>query len=235
MNVKNILAEKIAGEITLSPKPGATLKKWRNTFEISQTELANYLKISPSVISDYESGRRASPGIKTIKRLIEAFFEIDEKRGGKIINRYTSMIESPKGVIEIMEYPYSISGREFVESIHGEILTCEDMLDRKTVKGFTLIDSISAIKTLSSTDYVRIYGWSTERALIFTGITYGRSPMIAVRVHPMKPSIVVYHKPSAVDSLATKLSEYENIPLIVTNLPLDDLKNILENLAYKEG
>jgi putative transcriptional regulator len=234
MNVKNILAEKIAGEITLSPKPGSTIRKWRSIFEISQTELANYLKVSPSVISDYESGRRESPGIKTIRRLIEAFFDIDERRGGKIINKYTSMIESPKGVIEIMEYPYSIPAREFIESIKGEILTCNEVVDKKLIRGFTLIDSISAIKTLSSTDYVRIYGWSTERALIFTGITYGRSPMIAVRVHPMKPSVVVYHKPSAVDSLASKLSEYENIPLVVTHLSLESLKNILENLASKK-
>ena len=29
MNVKDILSEKIAGEITLSPKPGKTIRKWR--------------------------------------------------------------------------------------------------------------------------------------------------------------------------------------------------------------
>ena len=56
-DLRNKLAEKMAGEITLSDNPGETLKKWRASFEISQTDLASFLKVSPSVISDYESGR----------------------------------------------------------------------------------------------------------------------------------------------------------------------------------
>ena len=77
MNIKHALSEKIAGEITLSSKPGRTIRKWRNVFGINQTELAKHLKLSPSVISDYESGRRKSPGIRTIRKIIEAFIEID--------------------------------------------------------------------------------------------------------------------------------------------------------------
>ena len=53
MNIKDALSEKIAGEITLSPKPGKTIRKWRNIFDISQTDLAKYLDLSPSVVSDY--------------------------------------------------------------------------------------------------------------------------------------------------------------------------------------
>ena len=87
MKIKGALSEKIAGEVTLSPKPGQTIRKWRNIFGISQTDLANYLKLSPSVISDYESGRRKSPGIKTVKKIIEAFIKIDEKHGGKILHK----------------------------------------------------------------------------------------------------------------------------------------------------
>ena len=68
MNIKDALSEKIAGEITLSPKPGQTIRKWRGVFNISQTDLANFLQLSPSVISDYESGRRKSPGIQTVKK-----------------------------------------------------------------------------------------------------------------------------------------------------------------------
>ena len=75
MKIKNALSEKIAGEITLSPKPGQTIRKWRNVFKITQTELAAYLKQSPSVISDYESGRRQSPGIQTVKRIIGGRYE----------------------------------------------------------------------------------------------------------------------------------------------------------------
>lgn len=231
MKIKNALSEKIAGEITLSPKPGQTIRKWRGVFGISQTDLASFLNLSPSVISDYESGRRKSPGIQTIKKIIEAFIEIDENRGGKIIHQYDSMIETQEGILEIMEYPYTIIAEKFIRAIDGNILTSSDIGLKKSVKGFTLVDSVKTIETINSGDYNRLYGWSTERAIIFTGIRYGRSPMIAIRVHPVKPTVVVYHKPGSVDSLAIKLADRENIPLVVTSLPLDDLKKRLVRIG----
>jgi putative transcriptional regulator len=227
MNIKNALSEKIAGEITLSPKPGQTIRKWRDVFDISQTELASFLNLSPSVISDYESGRRKSPGIHTVKKIIKGFIEIDEKRGGKILHQYNSMIETNEGILEIIDYPYAVPADIFIKEIDGNILTSQDVGMKKNVKGFTLIDSVKTIETINSADYARLYGWSTERALIFTGIRYGRSPMIAVRIHPVKPTVVVYHRPGSVDSLAVKLAERENIPLVVTNISLDELKKKL--------
>jgi len=233
MNIKDALSEKIAGEITLSPKPGQTIRKWRNVFGISQTELANFLKLSPSVVSDYESGRRKSPGIQTVKKIIEAFVEIDEKNGGKILHQYDSMIETQEGIMEIMEYPYSIPAERFIREIEGNILTNNEIGLKKSVKGFTLVDSVKTIETINSGDYNRLYGWSTERAIIFTGIRYGRSPMIAIRVHPVKPTVVVYHRPGSVDSLAIKLADRENIPLVTTNMALDDLKKKLVTIGER--
>ena len=92
------------------------------------------------------------------------------------------------------------------------------------------IDAVQAISSLNANDYVRVYGWSSERALVFSGIKYGRSPMIAVRVHPMKPSIMVYHRPEDVDKLAFRLAEYEQIPLITTDLELDELRARMRGL-----
>ena len=233
MNIKNALSEKIAGEITLSPKPGQTIRKWRGVFKISQTDLANHLKLSPSVVSDYESGRRKSPGIQTVKKIIEAFVEIDEERGGKILRQYDSMIDRHEGIIEVMEYPFSIPAANFIREIEGNILTSKGVGLKKNVKGFTLVDSVKTIESINSTDYTRLYGWSTERAIIFTGIRYGRSPMIAIRVHPVKPSVVVYHNPGSVDPLAIKLAERENIPLVVTQMKIDILKNKLIKLGER--
>lgn len=231
MNIKNALSEKIAGEITLSPNPGQTIRKWRDVFNISQTDLAVYLNVSPSVISDYESGRRKSPGIQTVKKIIDGFIEIDEGRGGKILRQYDSMIDTREGIIEMMEYSFAIPSSTFIKEIQGNILTSKKVGLKTNIKGFTLVDSVKTIETINSTDYARLYGWSTERALIFTGIKYGRSPMIAVRVHPVKPSIVVYHKPGSVDALAIKLAERENIPLVTTSLSLDELKKKLIHLS----
>ncbi|HEC72446.1 MAG TPA: helix-turn-helix domain-containing protein [Thermoplasmatales archaeon] len=233
MNIKDALSEKIAGEITLSPKPGQTIRKWRSVFGISQTDLARFLNLSSSVISDYESGRRKSPGIQTVKKIIEAFIEIDEKRGGKILHQYDSMIDTQEGILEIMEYPYTISAKDFIKEIEGNILTSNEIGLKKSVKGFTLVDSVRTIETINAGDYNRLYGWSTERAIIFTGIRYGRSPMIAIRVHPVKPTVVVYHKPGSVDSLAVKLADRENIPLVVTNLSLEELKKRLIKMGEK--
>lgn len=233
MNIKDALSEKIAGEITLSPKPGQTIRKWRNVFGISQTDLAKHLNLSPSVVSDYESGRRKSPGIQTVKKIIAAFIELDEKKGGKILHQYDSMIETQEGILEIMEYPYSINAEKFIREVEGNILTTSKVGLKKNVKGFTLVDSVKTIETINAGDYNRLYGWSTERAIIFTGIRYGRSPMIAIRVHPVKPTIVIYHKPGSVDSLAIKLADRENIPLVVTTLPLSDLKKKLITMGGK--
>ena len=82
------LREKIAGEIALSDQPGKTMRKWREELRISQTVLATHMRVSPSVISDYEAGRRTSPGIKTIHRLVDALLEIDQRTGQKLSKRF---------------------------------------------------------------------------------------------------------------------------------------------------
>lgn len=222
----NTLTEKMAGEITLSNRPGETIRKWREDFRISAKELANHLKTSPSVISDYESGRRKSPGVATVKKIVEALVKIDEERGGAILKQYGIPADSNKAIIDIKEFSTRVSGRTFIDTIKGKILTNKNKTERD-LHGYTIIDSLKAIVTLNSTDYLKIYGWSTERALIFTGVKYGRSPMIAVRAHPMKPAMVVFHKPENIDKLAIKLSEAENIPLVTTNL---EMEKIIDNL-----
>lgn len=227
--LKTTLSEKIAGEITLSPKPGQTIRKWREIFQISQTDLAQFLQVSPSVISDYESGRRLSPGIQVIKRIIEALLHLDEHvHNGRTLQQYQS-IEDEKndGVIDIMEYHYGIPMKEFIKIIHGTLLTSEETISGRDVKGFTLVDSIKTITMLNSSNYVRLYGWSTDRALIFSGVRFGRSPMIAIRIHPVKPALVVYHKPGEVDPLAVKLAEREHMPLVSTDMPLPQLRQKL--------
>ena len=143
------------------------------------------------------------------------------------------MVKKHDGIIEIMEYPYAISANKFIKKILGNILTTGDIGLNKKIKGFTLVDSIKTIENIAPIDYANLYGWTPERALIFTGIKYGRSPLVAVRVHPVKPTIVVYHKPGAVDNLAIKLAERENIPLVVTNLYLDELKKKMTMLGRK--
>jgi putative transcriptional regulator len=227
--VRERLAEKIAGEICLSRAPGQTIRKWRETFHLSQTDVAHALKVSPSVISDYESGRRRSPGTSTVQRITHALLDLDEKRGGKVLRGYASMLETNDAILDIRELLVPVKAARLAEAVEGKVLVNEELMGRE-LKGYTVVDAVKAITSLNSFDYVKIYGWSSERALLFTGITTGRSPMVAIRVHPMKPACIVYHRPEKVDELALRLARTENIPLVVTRMPLDKLLGNLREL-----
>jgi putative transcriptional regulator len=219
-------AEKVAGEITLSDTPGHTIKKWRDIFDISQQDLARHIKLSPSIISDYESGRRKSPGIGSIKKIVRALLEIDENRGGKVARKYKEVPDDDV-IKDIREFPYGRSAREFVDTIEGEVLAGTEYLD-KELHGYTIIDSLKAIVSFHSPDYIRFYGWSSQRALLFTDVKTGRSPMIAIRAHPMKPAMVIYIQPKSVDKLAKELAQREEIPLVVSNLSMNGIKKLLK-------
>jgi putative transcriptional regulator len=222
------LAEKIAAEIILSENPGQTIKKWRETFGITQRELAERLSLSPSVICDYESGRRKSPGIEVIKKFIWGLIEIDISRGG-IVTRQFNLDRDTKSIIEIREFSTGLPIFDFIATIKGRVLTNHDSAQGQDrhIHGYTVIDSLNAIVNYSAQEFLKIFGWSSERALIFTGVKFGRSPMIAVRTHSLKPAMVVYHRPEQIDKLAIKLAELDRIWLVKTDL---EMETLIENL-----
>lgn len=65
----------LAGKIVLAPSPGKMMKEIREARGISQRELAKKLGIHSSTLSDYEAGRRGSPGAEVIKRFIQKIKE----------------------------------------------------------------------------------------------------------------------------------------------------------------
>lgn len=213
------LAKRMAGEITLSEDPGKTMKKWREVFGISQTLLAGHLDISSSVISDYEGGRRKSPGCTTIKKIVEGLIGLDELNGGHVIHAFSRMIDtelSTNVIIDMREFAVPIQARSLLKAIQGEIIANEPLMNRE-IFGYTVIDSIRCISEMTSDEFTKLYGWTTERALIFTQISRGRSPMIAIRVKGLKPSVIVLHGPSSIDDpVAIKLAEVERIPLVLS-------------------
>ncbi len=222
------LAERIAGEVALSVKPGSTLRKWRETFGVTKNDLAKHLKQSPSMVADLESGRRAAPSVATVRKLVNGLLALDEKRGSPMMKRYT-ITDQHEAIFAIREFPIGVRARTFVDHLDGEVLAGEDRLD-KDLYGYTVIDSIRAITSLTAYDYLKVYGWSTERALIFTGVKHGRSPMVAIRSHPMKPGMVVYHRPEKIDELAIRLAEIEGIALVTTELAMETLLSNLKKI-----
>ncbi len=221
------LANKICGEVVFAEYPGKTLKKWRQIFEVSQKELASRLNVSPSVISDYEGDRRKSPGIAFIRKIIEALLEIDRERGYKTVSKYRDLLDSFQMdvILDMKEYEISVSSSKLRDIVEGE----DVVFNERNVSGHTVIDSIKAILSLNSYDFYRLYGFTTERALIFTKVSSGRSPMIAVRVANLKPAVVVLNSISAdkVDEIAAKIAEIEKIHLIATEMDVNDLIKVL--------
>lgn len=221
------LEEKIAGEITMADKPGHVIRKWRKMFNVSQTTLAKSMDVSPSVISDYEQGRR-TPGTSLVHKIVTSLIFIDKERGGEMIDRFTP--PGQEGIIKMDEFSRSISVDELKEAVEGKILNKGDK--ERSLYGYTMIDSLKAIVKMKSFDYLRIYGWSTERALFFTGVEHGRSPMVAIRSSPLTPALVCYVQPNDVDDLSIKLASVEGIFLMKTDI---DIKELKENLDEVQG
>ncbi|WP_246983511.1 helix-turn-helix domain-containing protein [Halorientalis marina] len=223
------LAEKIAGEITLSDDPGATLRKWRTDFDVSQTELADSLDVSSSVISDYESGRRQSPGIGVVNRIVQALLDIDERRGGGRIRQHARVLSAGFDsdiVHALREYPATIPLERYYDAI-GAVEIVGGTQD--TVAGHTVIDSIEAITRLSSEEFYRLYGQSTNRALVFTSVTRGESPLVAMRVVTPTPNAVVLHGLDEDDvwEHAADLARIDGFSLAVAD---GDLSTMLDGL-----
>ncbi|GGL25092.1 transcriptional regulator [Halarchaeum grantii] len=227
------LAERIAGEITLSDDPGATLRKWRTDFDVSQTELADQLDVSSSVISDYESGRRESPGIGLVSRLVTGLLDIDERRGGDRIRQYARVLSAgfeSDIVLDLREYPTAVPLQDVYDAIDAtEVVEG----DRDRVSGHTIIDSIRAISRLSSDEFYRLYGQSTNRVLGFTGVSRGESPLVALRVVNPTPNAVLLHGLEEEDlwEHAPALAQRDGFSLAICNTPIDEMLAALQALA----
>ena len=226
MSVQKQLTRRIAGEIVVSESPGETMRKWREIFHLSQKEFANLLEVKPSVVCDFEKGRRASPGIGTVRRFVETMVDYDSAHGGKVVNSMSEK-RTNEAIVDIKEFASGMAIEDMLETVEGKIIAGKEELLGRPIYGYTMVDSLKAITTFNA--FGEMYGWSNERAVFFSGVHYGRSPMIAVRAHPVKPRMVVYIKPKAVDPLATKLADMERVVLVKTKL---DEKAIIEKLRY---
>jgi putative transcriptional regulator len=223
----------MAGEVVLSDEPGATLRKWRNDFDISQSTLADWLEVSPSVVSDYESGRRQSPGIAIVRRIIEAVLAIDRSRGGEHVRQYTRVLSAgfeSDVVYDLREYSTPVTIEQFYDTIDAtEVVGGK----QASIDGHTAINSIKAITRLSSEEFYRLYGQSTNRALVFTDVTRGESPLVALRVVTPTPTAVILHGLTGDDlwEHAPDLAHVDGYSLATTELELDETLERLRDVA----
>ncbi len=203
---------KIAGNVVASPDPGRALKAWREKLGIRQVLLAREMKISPSVLSDYESGRRPSPGVQFVRKYVEALVRLDEAKG-RVVSKLVSN-ERDAAILAIGEFQTPVPASQILRAVDGRVLVGNE--SSANLYGYTVLDSIKTIYALSGYDFYRIFGATTERALIFTKVGTGRSPMVAIRASPLKPRMVVIHGPRELDPLALELARREGIILALS-------------------
>ena len=221
-SIREVLARRIAGEIILSSKPGATMRKWRELFAVSQMSLSERMSLSSSVISDYESSRRKSPGAKFIRRFVLALLQIDEEKGSRFTREFAKLTSSPSmAIVDLREFPIPVRLEYLCKAINGEVVACKDKFV-KEVNGYTVIDGKKAVEALSGLEYAQLFGATTDRALVFTNMDNGCLPMMIVRVSSLKPRVVVFHRLKPDDN-AVKLAEYEQVPLIYSAVPTVEL------------
>jgi len=233
-SVRNRLARRIAGEIALSEKPGQAMRIWRERFRLQQIVLAKYLGISPSVISDYESGRRKSPGTSTIRRFVMALLSLDEQNGGQTAAAFIRLMDVSlvdlNIVLAMSDFTSPITVKDFCKQMKCTVLAGEKYLDRD-IFGYTLVDVERAVKELNSDEFLKLFGATTERCLLFTKVNTGRAPMIAIKSQEFKPSFVILHGVGKVDRLAIDLAEQMRIPLAVSKIgSIDTLSKELRSL-----
>ncbi len=209
---------KIAGSIVASEDAGREMRMWRERLAIRQVALAKALKVSPSVLSDYESGRRPSPGVQFVKKYVQALVRLDEGKG-RVVSKLVSS-EKDEAILSIGEFRRPVDGPRVLAAVKASVLTGDEGGAR--LYGYTVVDSIKTIYALSGYDFYRIFGATTERALVFTKVGMGRSPLVAIRVSQLKPRMVIVHGPKEVDPLAVDLAKREGIVLALSSLRTED-------------
>jgi putative transcriptional regulator len=209
---------KIAGSVVASPDPGRAMRAWREKLGIKQKALADKLEISASVLSDYESGRRPSPGVGFVRRYVDALVKLDEAKG-RVVSRLVST-DKDEAILAIGEFQVPVEASKILKAVEAVPLVGDG--DNIRLYGYTVVDSIKTIYALSGYDFYRIFGATTERALIFTKVGMGRSPLVAIRVSQLKPRVVVIHGPKVVDPLAIELARREGLVLALSNAPSEE-------------
>jgi putative transcriptional regulator len=195
------------------------MRKWRENFNFTQTAVARKMGVSASVVSDYETGRRKFPGVQFLRKFIDALVELDMQNGGEKIMELARIEPMPSGVIlSIQEFTLPAKASDIVTAVHGEVVACSDMLERY-IFGYTVIDSIKAILYFKGSEMIHLYGSTNERALVFTNVEHGRSPLVAIRMYPFKPRMVVIHGPSHIDPVAIEIAKAERVLTVISRSP----------------
>ncbi|MEM4295181.1 MAG: hypothetical protein QXV86_05370, partial [Candidatus Caldarchaeum sp.] len=102
------------------------------------------------------------------------------------------------------------------------------------VYGYTVVDSLRAIRNLDSHEFLRLFGGNSVRVVVFTNVSRGRSPVIAAKIFPIRPRMIAIHGPRGkedVDPFAVELASSEGIPYVLSlHKTVEDILDGLSSL-----
>jgi putative transcriptional regulator len=131
------------------------------------------------------------------------------------------------------EYARPRTMDEVARALKGVWLAGTAMMDQP-VYGYTVVDSIKAVTSLESFDFLRILGGNTMRVVVFTNVSRGRSPIIAAKIFPIRPRMIAVHGPRSaeeVDRLAVELAERSGMPYVLSlHKTVDEILDALSSL-----
>ena len=164
-----------------------------------------------------------------MRRFVDALVYLDVGKGGSVTKRLKEEDKESK-FFEATEFSQSLTGAEFAKLIDAKTVANGDLLEGKKLHGYTLLDSIKVILEMPYNEFPKLYGSSPERAFLFTEVSTGRSPLVVVRVSQMKPSVIVLHNIDKVDRLAIRIAQVEKIPVLLTKLSIDEIRERLKKV-----
>jgi putative transcriptional regulator len=116
------LFQKILGDVVANEEYGLVMRKWRELFNVTQAEIASELKVKPSVISDYESSRRKSPGITFIRTYVETIMKLRKEEARRDVNKQLDLIGSDERLV-LYNFKKTISSEKLVKKLKAKTLT----------------------------------------------------------------------------------------------------------------
>jgi putative transcriptional regulator len=157
---------------------------------------------------------------------------LDEKMGGKVTKEFSnfpSKMALSEAILDLKEFRMPVPIKEFCKGIGAVVMNGSD--EDGHVYGYTVVDTHKAILELPPMDMVKLYGLTTERALVFTGAHRGRSSMVALKVTNLRPALVILHGAGDVDELALRIANSESIPL--ATIKTGTVESLVDQLKKK--
>ena len=88
-----------------------------------------------TIVCDFEKGRRASPGIGTVRKFVEAMVEYDKAQGGKIVSSMFAK-DNSSAVYDIREFNTGTAISRLIQEIDGEILSGNEHILERPIYGY---------------------------------------------------------------------------------------------------